>query len=536
MRGLTSSAVVRNGLTLVLLGLGTGCASAPPVVDPNREIDPPAAWTAADPSEAAPGETASSDADASASEVDTNKPWWTSFGVTDLDAILEEALEHNHDLRAAAAAVDAAVAQARIAGATLKPQVSAGLDAARRQQVFVGLPIPGQSGPLKSLSSSYGASLNVSWEPDLWGRLRAGRAAAQSDAEAARADYEAARLSLAGQAAKAWFSVTEAEHQVQLATETLASRTSTADRIAARYRRGVTSPLDLRLARSNRAQAEASLELRKRGLDATRRQLEVLLGRYPSGRVGSETDAPLIELPKVPAAIPVGLPAELVTRRPDLLASEDRLAAAGLRVKEARRALYPRLTLTGSGGTSSDSLSDLVDGDFSVWNLAGSLLQPLFQGGRLRAAVELAEASQERILAQHVQGVLRAFAEVETALAAERLLAAEEAAQATATEEAKAASRLAEDRYLAGVGDYLTILESQRQAFSNESRLLTVRNQRLSNRVDLHLALGGDFGAATQSATESVSETANPSGTATSDPTEPTEPSAASSSSAQEGR
>ncbi len=484
-----------RGLVLAgIAGIALGCASSPAIQEPILEVPVPDAWS---------GAASTNDANIVNSNIRAlGGPWWTNFGVDALDTILTEALEHNYDLRAASAAVDAAVAQARIAGAALKPQIGAGFDASRREQIFVGLPIPGQDGPLKSQSSSYGASLNVSWEPDLWGRLRAGKAAALSDADAVRADYSAARLSLSGQVAKAWFTVVESERQVQLARETLESRETTTDRIAARYRRGVTTPLDLRLARSNRAQAEAALELRRRQLDATRRQLEILLGRYPSGRVGSDPDATPLELPEVPPAIPTGLPAELLSRRPDLLASERRLEASGLRIQEARRALYPRLTLTGSGGTSSDSLSDLIDGNFSVWSIAGSLLQPIFQGGRLRAAVEFAEASRERALAQHVQQLLRGFAEVESTLAAERLLAAEEKAQLAATDESKAAARLAEDRYLAGVGDYLTILESQRLAFSSESRLLTVRALRLTNRVDLHLALGGDFGTTIESATE----------------------------------
>ncbi|MEM7349562.1 MAG: efflux transporter outer membrane subunit [Acidobacteriota bacterium] len=449
----------------------TACASTP-APQPELGLEVAEAWS----SETTPGAVVTG-------------PWWQSFDDADLDRVVEEALEHNYDLRAAAAAVESAAAQARIAGAELEPQISAGLDASRRQQVFVGLPIPGSSGVLQSQSSSYGASLNVSWEPDLWGRLRAGKAAAAADARAARADFEAARLSLAGQVAKAWFTVVEAERQVRLARDTVESRQTSTDRITARYRRGVAGSLDLRLARTNQAEAESAVELRRRQLDVARRQLEILLGRYPAGRVG---DAELA-LPEVPDPIPVGLPSELVTRRPDLQAAERRLAAAGLRVQEARRALYPRLTLTASGGTTSDSLSDLLDSDFSIWSFAGSLLQPIFQGGRLRAAVDFAEASRDRALALYAQSILRALAEVESALSAERLLAAEEAAQAAAADESKAAARLAEDRYLAGLGDYLTILESQRLAFVSESRLLTVRTLLLTHRVDLHLALGGDF-------------------------------------------
>ncbi len=458
-------------LALVAL-LATACATAPPS-EPVLEIETPEAWS-----------TEIGDAEP------LSGPWWKTFDDTELDRLIAAALEGNYDLRAAAAAVDAATARARIAGADLKPQISAGFDAGRRQQIFVGLPIPGQDGPLQTRSTSYGTSLNISWEADLWGRLRAGERAAVRDAAAAESDLNAARLSLSAQVAKAWFAVVEARHQVELATKTVASRRQTRERVASRYRSGVAPPLDLRLARANEASAESNLELRRRQLDGARRQLEILLGRYPAGELAAGTES---SLPEMTASIPAGLPSELVARRPDLRAAERRLDAAGWRVTEARKALYPRLTLTGSTGTTSDQLEDLVDGDFSVWSVAGGLLAPIFQGGRLRAAVELAEASREQALAGYAQQVLRAFAEVESSLAAERLLAAEEAAQAVATKESTAAVRLAEDRYQAGVGEFLNILESQRQAFSSESRLLTLRALRLANRVDLHLALGGDF-------------------------------------------
>jgi len=451
------------------------CATAPPetasVLD---QVAVPPRWDAAETEEPAA---------ANPPELDR---WWRRFGDPELDRLVDAAFEHNHDLRAAAAAVAAAEARARIAGAELEPRIGVGVDAARRQQVFVGLPIPGSGGVLKSRSTSYGASLDVSWEADLWGRLRSGEAAATSDLAASRADYRGARLSLAGQVTKVWLARLEAERQLALAARTVASRRTTTERIDARYRRGLAPPVELRLARTSEAQAASDLELRRRQLDAADRQLQILLGRYPSRTADADAG-----LPPVPSPVPAGLPAELVRRRPDLLAAERRLAAAGWRVEEARRALYPRLTLTGSGGTSSDQLGDLLDGDFTVWSLAGGLLQPLFQGGRLRAAVELAEADRERALRGYLGAVLAAFSEVETALAAESFLAAEEAALAGAADEARAAARLAEDRYLAGVGDYLQLLESQRQSFATESRLLAVRARRLTNRVDLHLALGG---------------------------------------------
>ncbi len=418
--------------------------------------------------------------------------WWTAFADPQLDALIQEAQERSFDIRAAVAAVDQAVAQARIAGADRAPQASAGLDASRRQQIFVGLPIPGTDGVLTSSSTSFGVSLNVSWEVDLWGRIRAGKAAANADLGGARLDLEAARLSIAAQTAKSYFTLREATRQVRLATETLANRTRTVERTTARYRRGVAPPVDVRLARTEQAQAKSELHRRERIRDRTQRALEVLLGRYPAGLLETSDR----DLPPPPPAVPSGLPADLVTRRPDLAAAEQRLVAAGYRITEARAALYPRLSLTGGTGTSSDTLSDLVDQDFSVWNLAGNLLAPIFQGGRLRAAIELREASQEQSLAAYAGAVLRAFGEVETSLAFANSLRAQEQALEQARSEAERAAVLARDRYeagLGGVGGFLQVLEADRRAFVAESQLVTVRVERLNNRVDLFVALGGGF-------------------------------------------
>jgi len=191
--------------------------------------------------------------------------------------------------------------------------------------------------------------------------------------------------------------------------------------------------------------------------------------------------------------VPAGLPAELLARRPDLVAAERRLAAAGLSVDEARAARLPRISLTGSAGRSSQELEDLLDEDFTVWSLAANLLQPIFQGGRLAAAVDLAEARRREALAGWVSAALAAFGEVEQALAADAFLLARLAALEEAAEQALAARELSEERYLAGLAPYLSVLESQRQALAAESELLAARRGRLDARVDLHLALGGGF-------------------------------------------
>jgi outer membrane protein TolC len=187
------------------------------------------------------------------------------------------------------------------------------------------------------------------------------------------------------------------------------------------------------------------------------------------------------------------LPADLVSRRPDLAAAERRVAAAYAGVSSAKRALLPRISLTGSGGTSSNELGDLLNGDFSVWSIAGSLLQPIFQGGRLRANLDLAKTQGEIALTQYQQAALNAFAEVENTLANEQYLNESQIALEEATSQALAARDLAEAQYNRGLINFVTMLETQRSAYDNERQLLTVRRQRLDARIDLYLSLGGGF-------------------------------------------
>lgn len=419
-------------------------------------------------------------------------PWWQELADDTAGRLVEEALAHNYNLQTAAQNVEAARAQAKIAGAPQWPQVSASAGGNRNRRNFIGFPIPGGGGGgvQSTTSTTYSADLAVSWEVDLWGRLRAGQAAALADVQAATAEWRGAQQSLAAQTLRAYFAAVEAQRQVELAEATLESYALSNDQVESRYERGLRPSLDLLLSMSSLSTAEANVHQRRRQLDATRRQLEILLGRYPAAAVETRS-----ALPEIALGVPAGLPADLIARRPDLVAAERRLAASGARVKEARRALYPRISLTASGGRSSSDLGDLLDGDFSVWNLVGNLSQPLLQGGRLKAGVKLAEANAERAVLSYAQSALRAYAEVETALAAEGHLAAQEEAMAAAARQSQAARSLAEERYAKGLSDLLTMLTAQRNASDAESRLLAVRRQRLDTRIDLHLALGGGFEA-----------------------------------------
>lgn len=420
--------------------------------------------------------------------------WWKDFGDATLDRLVPEALARSHDLAAAAAAVDAAAAEARIAGADRLPSLDASAGGTRSRQVFVGFPVsaPGFSSPLSSTSTQLGVSLDLRWELDLWGRLRALDAAATSDYRRAAIAYQGARLSLAGQTAKAWFALVEAREQLALAEASLASYRDSASQVTERYQRGVRSPLDVRLALAEVAGAEAALAARRQLAEAIARQLEILLGRYPSGDESGALAAAAALERELPA-IPSGLPLDVLSRRPDLAEAEERVFAAERREWAAKASLLPRIALTGSAGTVSDDVAHLLDGDFGVWSWAANLLQPIFEGGRLRAAVRGAAAGSDAARAEYASTALAAFLDVENALAAERHLLVVATSLAEAAEQSQAAERLALDRYRSGLESYVTVLQAQRSALTARSSLLDARRRRFENRVDIYLAVGGGF-------------------------------------------
>jgi len=460
----------KSKIHLLWIVLLAACASVPER-PPDLDLAVPEAWAAGSTGDEIPDH------------------WWQRFGDPGLNGIVAEALEANYDLRAAASRLQAAAARIRIAGAGLFPQIGTNGSVSRQKRNFVGFPIPGsESGVLSSTTSLFGLSLDVSWEIDLWGRMSAGRAASVSEFQASNADLFGYRLSLIGQTVKAWFAATEGARQVALAEATLKNYQTTNEQVFTRYRRGLQPSLDVRLSEANVAVAEATLSRQRDLFQVSLRQLEILLGRYPAGKISVGS-----RLPDIGGYIPGGLPGDIVRRRPDLIAAEKRFTGAVLRVKEARRALYPKLTLTGSDGRSSDELKNLLEGDYSVWSLFGGLLQPLFQGGRLRAGVSLAQAGENEAFARYAQSVLNAFAEVESTLAAENQLEIQETALRQAVRQSLEARRIAEDRYARGLSGLLAVLESQRQAFTTQSQLLSIRRQRLDNRVNLTLALGGEF-------------------------------------------
>jgi NodT family efflux transporter outer membrane factor (OMF) lipoprotein len=335
-----------------------------------------------------------------------------------------------------------------------------------------------------------GVILSASWELDLWGRVRYERRAAQDQFASTEADFTYARQSLAALVAKSWFLATEASLQRDLLTEMANAATTLLDLANERMRVGIGNELDVTSARVNLQTVRDNLRQVELSYEQARRALEVLVGRYPAAAL---TAPP--QFGSLAESVPAGLPSDLLERRPDVIAAQNRVAAAFSRVKEAQMARLPRITLTGSGSDLSSDLFVLQDRDNPVWSAGGSVLAPLFTGGALKGQVEVRTAEQKQAVALYVQTALKAFADVENALSSELALEEREAILASAVSDARRALELAETRYRVGSGDLRSVEQQQLAYRQARMSLLRVQSERRVQRVNLHLALGGDFAA-----------------------------------------
>lgn len=472
-------------LTFLMLA---GCVSTPQIARPIKDI--PAAYVAA--------------SDNRERVIDQ---WWLSFGDAQLNSLVEQASSASPAVLQAVARSRIAQAQAGISRAERLPQVTGSGNATRQRQNLSALgafsaigPGEGEAGGSTAfITDNYGLSVDVSWDLDLWGRLSAQSQAAQADFLASRENLRAVRQSMAAQASRLYFSVIEARAQLNLAEHTEATIREIARQINNRADAGIAAPSDRLLANANLASAQAGVIQRREALARLTRQLEVLLRDYPAGRLMT-----VAELPPVPPAPPAGLPAELLTRRPDLRAAELGLLASELRYTAARRALLPGISLTASSGVASNELNNLLSGGSVVWSIGGRLLQPIFQAGRVRAQVQAIEGQRDEAIQAYADTALQAFAEVETALAVDAFLAEREAAFERAAGDAEGAVDISFNRYREGIDPFLAVLESQQRALDSRSAYLSVRRARLENRIDLHLALGGGFSDASPDAARTL--------------------------------
>jgi outer membrane protein, multidrug efflux system len=401
--------------------------------------------------------------------------WLKTFNDPQLEKLVAEAMVGNRDLAAMNARLDQAASKARQAGADLKPQVSLAAGA-------------GSAGGANApRTDQMGAGLTMSWEIDVWGRLSAGQRAAQEAYASSAADTAFARESLAAQVTKGWFLAIQAVQQEDISSRAVALRQRNLEIASERQRIGKAANTDVALSRADLAAAEDALEKAKSGRENAARSLQVLLGRYPSAELTIAT-----QLPALPPPPPAGLPSQLLERRPDLVAATRRVASAFNQVESAKAARLPRLAITANAGALSQDFQSLSLND-AFWNLGANLIGPIFDGGRLKEQVVIETAKQDEALALYGKAALEAFRQVETALAESRRLITRVDLLTSAEKDQNEAEKLTQQRFDAGAIDQLILILVQERALQARLARLAIQVEALTNRVNLHLALGGGF-------------------------------------------
>jgi outer membrane protein, multidrug efflux system len=400
--------------------------------------------------------------------------WLASFNDPALDALVREAIEFNSDLRMAAARVETAAGYVKLAGATLYPQVNALARGGGKM-----------SGDSSGLS---GGGVTATWELDLWGRVRASQRGAELNYDAAALDVAYARQSIAAQTAKAYFLATEAELQLAIAKDTVLSSERLVSFARDRLRVGKGDEYDVSTGMASLdtfRDVVAQLELAR--LQALR-ALETLIGRYPAAVV----DVPM-RFAAMPPPVPVGLPSELLERRPDVVAAERRVATAFYGVEEAKAARLPRISLTASLTSISSDLFILKPRPDPLGSFGASLLAPIFLGGSLQAQVDIRSGEQAQAIADYGRIASRAFGEVESALSSGFALDARTTILEQVIADNDRAVELSQVRYRVGSGDLRAVNQQQLALYSARSAQIHVEAERRVQRVNLYLALGGGF-------------------------------------------
>jgi outer membrane protein, multidrug efflux system len=421
-------------------------------------------------------------ADVKESESIADLPWWQLFRDPTLEGLIREALEKNQDLALAAARVQESQAVARGAAGPLWPQVGVVANGSYGQASK-------KNYPGATAQASFGLDAAVSWELDLWGRVRSARDQAEAISIATEEDRRAVVLSLVSGVAQAYLELRALDLQLEVARTNGALRKGTLDLFEARATGGVASELEVEQARADYAVTSAAEPSTERLIALKEHELCVLLGRLP-GPIDRGLE--LVETP-VPPELPAGVPATLLERRPDLRSAEQvaMAATAGARVATAER--FPRLSLAGVLGLGSPSLSSLFTGDALMWSVGGGLLAPIFQGGTLKANQDAAYARMDQAAAGWRQAVLQALREVSDAAVSVKKYTAVRTQNEIEVKSTSNAARLAMLRYEGGVSSYLEVLDAQRRQFDSANNLVASRRNELVSVVQLYKSLGGGW-------------------------------------------
>jgi NodT family efflux transporter outer membrane factor (OMF) lipoprotein len=434
--------------------------------------------------------------------------WIQLFNDPELTVLVEDAIARNPDLAAAEAHVEASRHAVKIAASSLYPRMAVKLMGERQGRAMrgdlgvgveppdlgaLGVETSGGSADTDNSTNStqrwvYGVGIGASWELDLWGRVRSKKAAAKAESAALEADYEFARQSLAAAVARAYFTTIEAAQQEANAEESLKLYQDYTSLTEQRKQQGHASDFDVAQIRSRTAAAKDTYFAAQQARAQAIRAIEVVTSHYPAGKLNVRRS-----FPAQPRQVPAGLPAELLERRPDILAAERRFAASFHRTNEARTARLPRFSISASTGLGTAELDGVGTLDALAWSLAAGVVQPIFFGGELKAQQDLRTAEQKAAAASYVGVALRAFEDVEDALGNDYYLHKREGALNDMASASSDAIGLGRKQFDQGQTDMFTILRLSGENLAAKYELTKVRASRLRERVNLFLALGGDF-------------------------------------------
>lgn len=461
----TRQTVFRALLLAMTVGALAGCATTSPIDRP----------------ELAMGQTWNAPEVATENTVPPDSLWWQAFGSAELDRLIRQAFDQSPDLAAMAERVFQAEQQARIAGSSLLPSLNlSGGTGARVTD--------GDDSSRRSESTS--ATLNASYELDVWGNLAASREEAEASFRATAFDYDTVRLTLASSVATSWFQLLALEEQLRVARENLGIAERTEQIVDARYRNGAASRAELLRQQTEVLNQRASLVPLQLQYRQTRSALAVLVGASPLGFNTDTTGKTLLAM-VLPSA-DAGVPSDLLTRRPDLAREEARLQAADANVEQARTAFLPSVSLGLSAGASNADLLTLANPvETAGWTL--SLAQTLFDGGRLDAQQAISESQRLELVENYRSAILTALQETDDALDRVQTSQHREELKQTVNERAARTLELTELRYREGSDELLTLLDAQRTLFQTRDQLVQLRLARLVATVDLYKALGGGW-------------------------------------------
>ena len=413
-------------------------------------------------------------------------PWWQVFEDPALDTLVREALDRNPDIDIAAARVAEARSIARAARADRLPSLGIEAGVERARESVLTLPFPNA----ETTQTTYYVQGAVRYELDLWGRYAHASEAARSRLFASELDRKAVRLSLSGEVARGWYALKAATEQLANARESLVNREESLRIERIREEGGESDEFTLRRVQAEVAATRTAAHQFEFEVARRANALAVLLGRSPREMVEGRI-LPAADLPESAPRLPAGLPSSVLEARPDIRAAEASLAAAAADVGVAKADLFPRISLTGLFGWASLELDDLFSAPTETWSAAAGLLQPVFEGGRRRAAVDRADALRLQRRAEYAKTVQAAFGEVLDALQGQQSLGSIEESAAERAAALSRATELAELRYREGEIAYLELLDVRRDLFQSEIELVAARRDALANTVDLALALGG---------------------------------------------